>query len=174
MLVLRSRFKSRARLEAESLPREPTMRSWWIYIAGSIKGAVVRILNQIYEEDFVGFSYGFRPGRSQQRCFGCAAGRAHAEEGELDSRCRRSWLFRQPVPPVAGQVRRASGRRSEDTAPDPEVVEGGSIRGRRVVEDGSGDSTRISSLTAAGEHLPALRYSTCGSGTGVSITLGAR
>ncbi len=23
------------------------------------------ILNQIYEEDFLGFSYGFRPGRSQ-------------------------------------------------------------------------------------------------------------
>ena len=27
--------------------------------------AVVTILNQIYEEDFLGFSYGFRPGRSQ-------------------------------------------------------------------------------------------------------------
>jgi len=26
---------------------------------------VVTILNQIYEEDFLGFSYGFRPGRSQ-------------------------------------------------------------------------------------------------------------
>ena len=27
--------------------------------------AVVTVLNQIYEEDFLGFSYGFRPGRSQ-------------------------------------------------------------------------------------------------------------
>lgn len=27
--------------------------------------AVVMVLNQIYEEDFLGFSYGFRPGRSQ-------------------------------------------------------------------------------------------------------------
>jgi retron-type reverse transcriptase len=27
--------------------------------------AVVTILNQIYEEDFLGFSYGFRPGRGQ-------------------------------------------------------------------------------------------------------------
>ena len=27
--------------------------------------AVATILNQIYEEDFLGFSYGFRPGRSQ-------------------------------------------------------------------------------------------------------------
>lgn len=30
-----------------------------------VQSAVVRVLNQIYEEDFRGFSYGFRPGRSQ-------------------------------------------------------------------------------------------------------------
>jgi RNA-directed DNA polymerase len=30
-----------------------------------VQGAVATILNQIYEEDFLGFSYGFRPGRSQ-------------------------------------------------------------------------------------------------------------
>ncbi|MGI6551158.1 MAG: group II intron reverse transcriptase/maturase [Syntrophomonadales bacterium] len=30
-----------------------------------VQQAVVWILNQIYEEDFMGFSYGFRPGRSQ-------------------------------------------------------------------------------------------------------------
>jgi len=29
--------------------------------------AVVKILNQIYEEEFIGFSYGYRPGRSQHR-----------------------------------------------------------------------------------------------------------
>lgn len=32
-----------------------------------VQGAVVQILNQIYEEDFLGFSYGFRPGRSQHQ-----------------------------------------------------------------------------------------------------------
>jgi RNA-directed DNA polymerase len=30
-----------------------------------VQQAVVTILNQMYEEDFLGFSYGFRPGRSQ-------------------------------------------------------------------------------------------------------------
>src|SRR5215510_10335805 len=30
-----------------------------------VQAATVTILNQIYEEDFLGFSYGFRPGRSQ-------------------------------------------------------------------------------------------------------------
>jgi len=30
-----------------------------------LQGAVVRVLDEIYEADFLGFSYGFRPGRSQ-------------------------------------------------------------------------------------------------------------
>ena len=30
-----------------------------------VQHSVVAVLNQIYEEDFLGFSYGFRPGRSQ-------------------------------------------------------------------------------------------------------------
>jgi len=30
-----------------------------------VQQAAVTVLNQIYEEDFLGFSYGFRPGRSQ-------------------------------------------------------------------------------------------------------------
>ena len=32
-----------------------------------VQYAVTTILNQIYEEDFLGFSYGFRPGRSQHQ-----------------------------------------------------------------------------------------------------------
>lgn len=31
-----------------------------------VQSAVGTVLNQIWEEDFLGFSYGFRPGRSQQ------------------------------------------------------------------------------------------------------------
>jgi retron-type reverse transcriptase len=30
-----------------------------------VQRAVVEVLNAIYETDFLGFSYGFRPGRSQ-------------------------------------------------------------------------------------------------------------
>ena len=32
-----------------------------------VQQAVATILNQIYEQDFLGFSYGFRPGRSQHQ-----------------------------------------------------------------------------------------------------------
>ena len=32
-----------------------------------LQGAVVEVLNAVYEVDFLGFSYGFRPGRSPHR-----------------------------------------------------------------------------------------------------------
>ncbi|WP_232467609.1 hypothetical protein [Burkholderia ubonensis] len=32
-----------------------------------VQSVMVDVLNAIYEEDFLGFSYGFRPGRNQQR-----------------------------------------------------------------------------------------------------------
>ena len=56
-----------------------------------VQHAVVAVLNQIYEADFLGFSYGFRPGRSQHRRAGCALGGTHAEEGELGARRRHPW-----------------------------------------------------------------------------------
>jgi RNA-directed DNA polymerase len=38
-----------------------------------VQQAVVTVLNQIYEEDFLGFSYGFRPGRSQHQALDALA-----------------------------------------------------------------------------------------------------
>ena len=40
-----------------------------------VQGAAVMVLNAIYEEDFLGFSYGFRPGRGPARCAGRPGGR---------------------------------------------------------------------------------------------------
>ena len=39
--------------------------------------AVVEVLNAIYEVDFTGFSYGFRPGRSPHQALDAQIGRAH-------------------------------------------------------------------------------------------------
>jgi RNA-directed DNA polymerase len=39
--------------------------SVWCLEDKIVQQAVVRVLEAIYEEDFVGFSYGFRPGRGQ-------------------------------------------------------------------------------------------------------------
>ena len=46
--------------------------------------------------------------------------------------------------------------------PDPEMAEGGGVRGREVVEDGGRDSAGGGGLAAAGEHLPALRLRSMG------------
>ena len=47
-----------------------------------VQQAVVTVLNAIYEEDFIGFSYGFRPGRGAHQALRSSAdGRGHAEPG---------------------------------------------------------------------------------------------
>ena len=51
-----------------------------------VQRAVVEVLNAIYEEDFLGFSYGFRPGRSPHDALDALSGRDRAEEGELGAR----------------------------------------------------------------------------------------
>jgi hypothetical protein len=38
-----------------------------------VPGAVVEVLSAVYEEDFLGFSYGFRPGRSQHQALDALA-----------------------------------------------------------------------------------------------------
>lgn len=38
-----------------------------------VQRAVVKVLNAVYEEDFLGFSYGFRPGRSQHQALDALA-----------------------------------------------------------------------------------------------------
>src|SRR4051812_31187698 len=38
-----------------------------------VQRAVVEVLNAIYETDFLGFSYGFRPGRSQHNALDALA-----------------------------------------------------------------------------------------------------
>ena len=59
-----------------------------------VQRATVEVLNAIYETDFLGFSYGFRPGRSQHQCAGCALHGTADEEGELGARSGHQGLFR--------------------------------------------------------------------------------
>jgi retron-type reverse transcriptase len=47
-----------------------------------VQHAVVTILNQIYEEDFLGFSYGFRPGRSQHQALDALSYALVKKEGD--------------------------------------------------------------------------------------------
>ena len=58
----------------------------------SLQRAVVEVLNAIYEADFLGFSYGFRPGRAAASSAG-RAGVGISKKGELDTRCGHSGYF---------------------------------------------------------------------------------
>ena len=48
-----------------------------------VQRAVVGVLNAVYEADFRGFSYGFRPGRSPHHALDALAAGIMTEEGEL-------------------------------------------------------------------------------------------
>src|SRR5512133_542405 len=68
-----------------------------------VQTATVEVLNAIYEPAFLGFSYGFRPGRSQHRALDALAAGIHIKKVgwilDLDLRdffgtLRHEWLIR--------------------------------------------------------------------------------
>ena len=61
-----------------------------------VQRAVVEVLNAVYEVDFLGFSYGFRPGRSPHDALDALDGRDPTEEGELGARRGHPRLLHQP------------------------------------------------------------------------------
>ncbi len=50
-----------------------------------VQRATVAVLNAIYEEDFLGFSYGFRPKRGQHDALDALVGRDQEQASELHS-----------------------------------------------------------------------------------------
>jgi retron-type reverse transcriptase len=58
-----------------------------------VQGATVTVLNAIYEEDFLGFSYGFRPGRGPHDALDALIVGDQPPQGELDSRRRHPGLL---------------------------------------------------------------------------------
>ena len=59
-----------------------------------VQRAVAMVLNAIYEEDFRGFSYGFRPKRSQHDALDALIVGITTTKGELDIRSRHQKLLR--------------------------------------------------------------------------------
>jgi hypothetical protein len=108
-----------------------------------VQQAAVTILNQIYEVDFRGFSYGFRPGRSQHQALDAlyVAIKRKSVNWILDADVRA--FFDNFVARVAAQVSPTQGGRPPHVAPDPEMVKGGHYGGRRVEEYGDRNPARI-------------------------------
>jgi hypothetical protein len=74
-----------------------------------VQRATVKVLNAIYEADFLGFSYGFRPGRGPHDAL-VARGRNRTREGELGARRGHPRLLHQPASSLAAEVPRAPDR----------------------------------------------------------------
>ena len=107
-----------------------------------LQRAVVEVLNAIYEEDFLGFSYGFRPGRRPHDALDALAVAIDAQEGELGARRGHPRLLHPARSGLAGAVPRAPDRGQEGPAADPEMAQGRGHRGRGMVGDGGGDGAR--------------------------------
>jgi RNA-directed DNA polymerase len=126
-----------------------------------VQHAVGTILNQIYEEDFLGFSYGFRPGRSPHDALDALSYALlkkkvnyvlDADISSFFDTLDKGWLVQFVEHRVAGP----------HPAADPEMVESRSDGGRQVVGSEDRESARFGDFTAPGEHLPALLFRSLG------------
>ena len=127
-----------------------------------VQRAATMVLNAIYEEDFLGFSYGFRPEAKPACCAGRADRRDRQQEGELDTGRRHPVVLQRSQPGMAGPLRRASDRRQAHRPPDPEMAEGGNPGRRDRRRGGKGDRAGRRNIAAARQRLPALRVRSLG------------
>jgi hypothetical protein len=89
-----------------------------------VQRATVTVLNAIYEEDFLGFSYGFRPGRGAHDALDAlAVGITSTKVGHILDADIRS--FRHGEPGMAPPFPEPPDRRPAHPPPDPEMAERG-------------------------------------------------
>jgi RNA-directed DNA polymerase len=95
-----------------------------------VQGACVMVLSAIYEEDFLGFSYGFRPGRGPHDASDALAVAITSRKVNyiLDADVRD--FFGQRQPGMAGPLPGTSRRRQAHHPPDRQMAEAG------ILEDG--------------------------------------
>ena len=127
-----------------------------------VQRAVVEVLNAIYEMDFLGFSYGFRPGRGQHMALDALATGIRRKKVNWVLRCRHSWILRCHRPRMAAADARGPGSRSTTPSTHPQVAEGGSRRGRDQDTDREGKPAGRYDLAVVGERLPSLRLRSVG------------
>ena len=122
-----------------------------------VQRAVVEVLNAVYEVDFLGFSYGFRPGRSPHDALDALAVGIERKKVNwvLDADIRdffstldQAWLMKFLRAPDRGQA---------GPATHPEVAERRCHRGRGVVRDATGVTAGGIGLAVARQRVPPLR-----------------
>ena len=122
-----------------------------------LQRAVVEVLNAFYEEDFLGFSYGFRPGRSPHHALDALATGIY--------RKRVNWVLDADIRDFFTSLDQAwLGRFLEHRIADRRVLRliakwlrAGVIEDGEWSEHRGGDRARGVSFAAACQRLPALR-----------------
>nr|WP_256478604.1 hypothetical protein [Bradyrhizobium barranii] len=66
-----------------------------------VQSAVAEVLSAVYEADFLGFSYGFRPGRNPHMALDALHTAIMSQRRQLGARCRHTQLLRLGRPRVA-------------------------------------------------------------------------
>ena len=121
-----------------------------------VQRALVEVLNAIWEEDFLGFSYGFRPGRGQHDALDALAVGIN--------RCKVNWILDADI---AGFFDTVSHEWLiafvEHRVGDRRVIrlirkwlKAGVVEDGEVTARGGRNAARSGDLATAGEHLPAL------------------
>src|SRR5208337_671146 len=121
-----------------------------------VQRATAAVLSAIYEEDFLGFSYGFRPKRSQHDALDALIVGISSKKVNyiLDADIRS---FFTEVSPILGHpLPEASGRRPAHPPARSEMVVGRRSRRRDRDDRGKGDGPGFGDLAAARERLPPL------------------
>ncbi|MFS7467483.1 reverse transcriptase domain-containing protein [Klebsiella pneumoniae] len=134
-----------------------------------VQYALVKILNAVYENDFMGFSYGFRPGRSQHDALDAlATGLVRtnvnwvldADISQFFDRVSHEWLIRFTEHRI--------GDRRVIRLVRKWLTAGTSEEGQwRATEEGTPQGAVIS--TAAGKHIPPLRLRSVGASVATSL-----
>src|SRR5207302_9865578 len=137
-----------------------------------VQRATVEVLNAIYETDFLGFSYGFRPARSQHQALDALyTGLLTRKVNwvlDLDIRnffdgLSHEWLVKFLEHRIADRPRRAI---------DPEMAQRGRAGGWETDTGGGRDAPRRQCLAVFGQRLSSLRIRSVG--PGVASEAGAR
>ena len=113
-----------------------------------VQRALVEVPNAIWEEDFLGFSYGFRPGRGQHDALDALAVGIDQRRVNwiLDAdiagfpRVKPEGMLRCSQPRLADQIRRAPRRRPAGGPTDPQMAEGRGGGGRAGDTGGGRDA----------------------------------
>jgi RNA-directed DNA polymerase len=121
-----------------------------------IQRAIVGVLNAIYEADFVGFSYGFRPGRSQHHALDALT--------TAISRKKVNWVLDADIRGFFDAIDHGWMVKFVEHRADKRIVRliqkwlaARRPRRREVVGDGGRNTTGGDDLTAPRERLPSLR-----------------